>query len=112
MKIVAFFNLQKKADINKFNDEVITEQVKIFKNKLPRMSNFQVFKLIDSDNFINLPQIIQIFDWEGTPEEWRKTLNSFQSTKDRDIKKITRDWLKFCENDSTQIIYAKEIKES
>ena len=109
MKIVAFFNLRKKAEINKFNDEVIKNQIKIFKNKLPKMSNFQVFKLVDSDNYINLPQIIQIFDWEGTAEEWRETLKSFQYTKDKDIKKITKDWLNFCENDSTQIIYAKEF---
>lgn len=109
MKIIAFFNLQKKADINEFNNWVVDNQVKIFKKKLPKMKNFQVLKLVDSDNYLNLMQIVQIFDWEGTPGEWRQTLESFQNADDKDIKKITKEWLKFCENDSIQILYAEEF---
>ena len=77
MKIVAFFNLRKKADKNKFNDEVIKNQIKIFKNKLPKMSNFQVFKLVDSDNYINLPQIIQIFDYFINIKVYLTVINYF-----------------------------------
>ena len=109
MKVIAFFNLKRETDLKQFDDWVTNEQTRIFNLNLPKMKNFKIFKLIDSNNYQNLPDIVQLFDWDGTAEEWRETLKKFVTSENEAILKIRGEWLEFCEDDSTQILYAEAI---
>lgn len=110
LKIIAFFNLKKETDINEFHDWVVNTQTPVFKDKLSRMNDFKVFQLTDSDNYSDLPQIVQIFEWEGTQQQWRETIEGFQSGKDRDLLRVAEEWENFCVGTSTQILYADNIR--
>ena len=110
MKIIALFNLKKETDINIFYDWVINRQVKVFQVEIPKMKKFKVYKLLDKDNYQDSKQIVQIFDWEGTADEWRKTLESFRVPENIKVYEIAREWLNLCDDKSTKIIYAEDIK--
>ncbi len=109
MKVIAFFNLKKETDIDKYNDWVLNRQIKIFQKNLPRMKNFKIYKLVDSDNYKDISQVVQIFDWGGTADEWRETLRSFRSDKSREIYKISQEWRELCDYNSIKILYAENI---
>ncbi len=109
MKIIAFFNLKKRVDKKEFYDWVVKEQTKFFERTQPKMKNFKVFNLIDSDKYKNLPGIIQIFDWSGTQYEWRKVLEDFWLPENKEDHKLKKEWMKFCIDESTQILYAEDI---
>ena len=108
MKIIAFFNLKNKKDEKEFLKWVIERQTKVFQNKLKKMKDFKVCRLFDADNYKDLPQMVQIFDWDGTPEEWRETLVWMRDPLNEEIYKITQEWLEYCDSDSTQILYAEK----
>lgn len=110
MKIIAFFNLKKEIDMESYYDWVLNRQKKVFHKEIPKMKNFMVYKLVDKDNYQDLKQIIQIFDWEGNVDEWRKTLEGFRVPKNKETYNIAQEWLGLCDDESTQIIYADDIK--
>ncbi len=110
MKVIAFFNLKRGTDLKQFNDWVTKEQTRIFNTNLPKMKNFRILKLLDSNNYQNLPDIVQLFDWDGTADEWRETLKKFVTPENKALLKIREEWLELCEDDSTQILYAETIE--
>ena len=73
------------------------------------MKNFKIYELIDSDNQPGMPDIVQIFDWAGTADEWRETLEGFRSVDSEPLNRISIKWMEYCVNDSTQILYAEGI---
>jgi len=109
MKVIAFFNLKNGINIKEFNDWVLKKQTKFFEKTQPKMKNFKVFKLVDSDKYRNLPHIVQIFDWNGTQDDWRKILKDFWLPENTEDHKVKKEWMKFCVDDSTQILYAEDI---
>ena len=86
------------------------EQTRVFQEHLPKMKNFRIYKLADSDNYQGLPNIVQLFDWDGTAEEWRQTLKRFRLPVNKELHRISREWLDLCDDVSTQILYAEDIK--
>lgn len=109
MKIIAFFNLQENTDINDFNDWVLNIQTKLFEKTQPKMKNFKIYKLVDSDNYGNLHQIVQIFDWDGTPDDWRKELKKFWDPNNKEAYKVKLEWMNYCVDESTGVLYADDI---
>ena len=109
MKIIAFFNLKDKSDIKKFHAWVKARQTKVFQEKLPQMKNFRVFELTEADNFPHLRRIVQIFDWDGSADDWRETLKSFRREANEAVFKVAMEWIEICDDESTQILYAEDI---
>ena len=110
MKIIAFFNLNNRNNLKGFNEWVVNEQTRVFKKYLKKMKNFKILKLVDSDNYPATPDIIQVFDWDGSADEWRKTLENFRSNENEQLNRISLKWMEFCDNSSTQILYGEEIE--
>ncbi len=73
------------------------------------MKNFKVYKLVDSDDYNSLPQVIQIFDWDGTPDDWRKELADFWLPENKEAHEVKKEWMDFCVDESTQVLYAEEF---
>ena len=109
MKVIAFFNLKEDTDPVKFNTWVVQRQTKVFDAHFQKMKNFRVLRLMDSDNYNQLPQIVQLFDWEGTAHDWRDAMDYMRSTSDEELSTIVRQWRDFCVDASTQILYAEDI---
>jgi hypothetical protein len=110
MKIIAFFNLREGIQLRRFQLWVQTRQKPVFEETIPQMSNFSVLSLSDSDHCQKPGQIVQLFDWEGTIEEWRQTLKSFQDPENAANYRIAQEWLEMCDESSTQILYAEKIQ--
>ena len=109
MKVIAFFNLKEETDLREFNTWVSVTQTQVFKENLPKLKNFKILKLTASDNYHNLPDIVQLFDWDGTADEWRETLQKFWTPENKALYQIRGQWLDLCDNDSTQILYAEDF---
>jgi len=109
MKIIAFFDLKEETDIKKYYAWVKARQAKVFGEKLPQMKNFRVYELTEADNFPNLRKIVQVFDWDGSADDWRETLKSFRDPANEAVFKIAAEWLEICDDESTQILYAEYI---
>ena len=106
MKIIAFFNLKDKKRIDSFLDWTKRRQKVVFEREISGLENFKVFKIIDDDNCENAADIVQVLDWSGTADDWRKTLASFRDTQNAEVNKICNEWLDYCDEESTKIIYA------
>ena len=106
LKIIAFFDLKDKTDPEEFLKWVRDRQTKVFNRKLKGIRDFKVFVTVDSDGEIKLPRMVQIFDYFGTAENWRKTLENIRKTDDRELSGIVNKWLEYCHDESTEIIYA------
>ena len=109
MKVIAFFHLKDKTDPEQFLEWVRNEQAKVFGREIRGMKNFKVYIMSDSDGEIELPKMVQIFDYEGTADDWRKILKDFRKTDNKQISEIVKKWLEFCEDESTKIIYTSDI---
>ena len=109
MKVIAFFNLKENTHIKQFNDWVVRRHTTVFAEYFPKMQNFKVRRLTDSDNYAPLPQIVQTFDWSGTEQDWRDTMEQMRSSGDDELRAVVNEWLEFCDDSSTQIIYAEDI---
>ena len=109
MKVIAFFNLKEDTDPVEFSAWVEQRQAVVFHAQFQKMKNFRVFQLTDSDNYNSLPQIVQIFDWDGTADDWRNTMDDMRSTSDEELRTIVEQWKNFCVDESTQILYAEDI---
>ena len=110
LKVIAFFDLKDKTDPEEFLKWVRNRQTKVFESKLKEIKNFKVYVTVDSDGAIDLPSMVQIFDYCGTAEDWRKTLEEMRMTGDKEMAEIVNTWLKFCKDETTRIIYVDESK--
>ena len=108
MKIIAFFKLRNGTDPKEFLKWVKSKQAKVFEKHFPAIKNFRDYRIIDLDGRIDLPPIVQIFDYKGCADDWRKTLEYFKTTDNKEISKIIKQWHKFCDDSSTKIIYAED----
>ena len=109
MKIIAFFDLKKITDPEEFLDWTRNEQATVFERKIQGLKNFKVYITSDSDGITQLPKMVQIFDYDGKADDWRKTLKDFRKTGNKEISKIVKKWLEFCEDESTKIIYINDV---
>jgi hypothetical protein len=109
MRIIAFFNLKDKTDPGQFLEWVRNKQAKVFEREIRGMKNFKVYITSDSDGETKLPKMVQIFDYKGTADDWRKVLKDFRKTDNEKISEIVKKWLEFCEDESTKIIYINDI---
>jgi len=107
MKIIAFFNLKAQTDPQEFCQWVLDRQAPVFEQHLSLMSNFQVLRLTETDNVERPGQIVQFFDWAGTAEQWRQTLATFRQPSNKSLFDVAEEWLEFCDDPSTQILYAQ-----
>lgn len=109
MKVIALFNLKDRTDPAQFLEWARDKQAKVFEREIRGMKNFKVYITSDSDGEIELPKMVQIFDYEGTADDWRKVLKDFRKTDNKKISEIVKKWLEFCEDESTKIIYMNDI---
>jgi hypothetical protein len=109
MKIIAFFNLREGIQLRRFQLWVEKRQKPVFGKTVPQMRNFSVLSVRDFDHCRKPGQIVQLFDWQGTAEEWRQTLRSFQNPENTANYRIAQEWLEMCDESSTQIVYAEKI---
>lgn len=109
MKIIAFFNLKDKTDPTQFLEWVRNKQAKVFEREIQGMSNFKVYITSDSDDANEFPKMVQIFDYKGSANDWRKVLKDFKETDNKQISEIVNKWLKVCREESTKIIYMKNV---
>ena len=109
MKVIAFFHLKDKTDPGQFLEWVRNKQAKVFEREIREMKNFKVYITSDYDGEFVLPEMVQIFDYEGTADDWRKILKDFRKTDNKKISEIVKKWLEFCDDESTKIIYINDI---
>ena len=109
IRIIAFFDLKKSKDPEEFLDWVKTRQTPVFKKMIPEIRDFRVFRTIDEDGDAGLPKMVQVFDYEGTPDDWRQTLDEMRETGDSKMSKIVEEWLGYCIDKSTRIIYLDDL---
>jgi hypothetical protein len=108
LKVIAFFDLHDGTDPEEFLEWVKRDQKTVFEKRFRSVKDFRVYRTIDSDNGIKLPQMVQIFDYSGSADDWRKTLDYIRRTDDRELSGIVDKWLGYCQDKSTKIIYASE----
>ena len=108
MTIIAFFNLKKDTERLAFHQWVHERQVPVFRRHLPKMKDFRVLPLADSDNYPHPCHVVQLFEWDGTADEWRGTLESFRNPQNSELFTLAREWIGMCDDESTQILYAGE----
>lgn len=108
MKIIAFFDLRNETDPREFLEWVKNEQARVFEKQFHEIKNFRDYRITSLDGRIDLPQMVQIFDYEGSADDWRKTLKYFLNTDNKELSKIIRQWHKFCDDSTTKIIYAED----
>lgn len=109
MKVIAFFDLKESTDIKVFHEWVLKTQTPVFRRRFPKMKNFRVMRLSEADNYENPLQIVQIFDWEGTADDWRKALENIRDTGNEETRRLVQEWLAMCSDESTRILYAEDI---
>lgn len=107
LKVIAFFDLKDKTDLKEFLEWVKNEQARVFGRKIKEIKDFRVYVTIDSDGDVKLPRMVQIFDYNGTVEDWRNTLEELRVTDDSEMSEIVTTWLKFCKDETTKIIYVE-----
>jgi hypothetical protein len=110
LKVIAFFDLKDKTDPEDFLNWVRDRQAKVFDRKLKGVKDFKVYITVDSDGGTKLPRMVQIFDYFGTAEDWRNTLDEMRKTDDKEMAEIVSTWRKFCKDETTRIIYVDESK--
>ena len=108
MKVIAFFDLRNAAEMRDFLIWANRTQASVFEEHLPRMHNFTVLELAEADNYEGLSQVVQLFDWDGSPEEWRQTIASFQCRENGDLFGVAQKWLTLCDEGSVRILYAED----
>ncbi len=106
MKVVAFFKLKDKTRINEFLEWVQGKQKIVFESEIEGLKNFNVYMVIEDNDFLKEGNIIQIFDWDFSPKKWADMLDSFKTTCNQKIIDIREEWLEYCDENSTKIIYA------
>jgi hypothetical protein len=109
MKVIAFFDLKEKTDPEEFLAWTRNEQARVFEKEIQGMKNFKVYITSDYDGMIQIPKMVQIFDYDGTSDDWRKILKDFRKTRNKEISKIVKEWLEFCEDESTKILYIDDM---
>ena len=109
MKVIAFFDLKEKTDPEEFMAWTRNEQAMVFKKKIRGMKNFKVYITLDTDGNIQLPKMVQIFDYDGTADDWRKILEDFRITGNKEISKIVKEWMEFCKDETTKILYIDDV---
>lgn len=110
LKVIAFFDLKDETDPEEFLKWVRDKQTKVFNRKLTGIKDFKVYITVDSDGDIELPGMVQIFDYSGTAEDWRNTLEEMRKTDDREMSEIVNTWRNFCREETTRIIYVDESR--
>ena len=110
LKVIAFFDLKDKTDPEEFLGWVRSRQTEVFGRKLKGIKDFKVYLTVDSDGDVQLPGMVQIFDYIGTADDWRNTLGEMRMTDDKEMAEIVSTWRKFCKDETTRIIYVDESK--
>ena len=110
LKVIAFFDLKDKTDPEEFLGWVRSRQTEVFDRKLKGIKDFKVYLTVDSDGDVQLPGMVQIFDYIGTADDWRNTLGEMRMTDDKEMAEIVSTWRKFCKDETTRIIYVDESK--
>ena len=109
MKVIAFFDLKEKTDPEEFLTWTRDEQATVFNKEIRGMKNFKVYITSDTDGNIQLPKMVQIFDYDGTVDDWREILKDFRKTGNKEILKIVKKWMEFCEDETTKILYIDDV---
>jgi len=108
LKVIAFFDLKEKTDPEVFLKWVRERQTEVFDRKIKGIKDFKVYVTVDSDGDIDLPRMVQIFDYYGTAQDWRDALEMMRTTDDDEISDVVRTWREFCRDETTRIIYIDE----
>ena len=108
LKVIAFFDLKEKTDPEVFLKWVRERQTEVFDRKIKGIKDFKVYVTVDSDGDIDLPRMVQIFDYYGTAQDWRDALEMMRTTDDDEISDVVRTWREFCRDETTRIIYVDE----
>jgi len=108
LKVIAFFDLKEKTDPEVFLKWVRERQTEVLDRKIKGIKDFKVYVTVDSDGDIDLPRMVQIFDYYGTAQDWRDALEMMRTTDDDEISDVVRTWREFCRDETTRIIYIDE----
>lgn len=109
MKIIAFFDLQEQTAPRSFHQWVQERQIPAFRKYLPQMSDFRVLAVVETDNCAHARQVVQVFEWNASADDWRLALKSFRLPKNQELYALSQEWLSMCVDESTQILYAESM---